>query len=94
MTRGFTLGSDWIAGDLGSGRDFRSLSSRAQVEPDGVTGFLYQRVLQHKAGEVEGFTSRHNIKRLAYYEVFEHVGNAITRERQITAWTRAKRGWR
>ena len=26
-----------------------------------------------------------------YYEVFEHIGNAIAREKQIKSWTRAKR---
>jgi hypothetical protein len=26
-----------------------------------------------------------------YYEVFRYIGNAIAREKQIKAWTRAKR---
>jgi hypothetical protein len=47
--------------------------------------------LQHKSGEIDGFTKRYNINRLVYYEVFEHIGNAIAREKQIKAWTRAKR---
>jgi putative endonuclease len=56
-----------------------------------VTNNIYQRVLQHKKGQLDGFTKRYNIDRLAYYEVFEHIGNAIAREKQIKAWTRAKR---
>ncbi len=56
-----------------------------------MTGDIYQRALQHKSGAVEGFTKRYNINRLVHYEVFEHVGNAIAREKQIKAWTRAKR---
>jgi putative endonuclease len=57
----------------------------------GVTNSIYQRALQHKSGEVEGFTKKYNINRLVYYEVFEQIGNAIAREKQIKAWTRAKR---
>ena len=57
----------------------------------GVTGNLYQRVLQHKRGEVEGFTKKYHINRLVYYETFKYVNNAIAREKQIKAWTRAKR---
>jgi putative endonuclease len=67
------------------------MSSRSLNLYTGVTGNLLQRAIQHKAGEVEAFTNRYNINRLVYYEVFEHIGNAITREKQIKGWTRAKR---
>jgi putative endonuclease len=66
------------------------MSSRSLNLYTGVTGNLLQRAIQHKAGEVEAFTNRYNINRLVY-EVFEHIGNAITREKQIKGWTRAKR---
>jgi hypothetical protein len=46
--------------------------------------------LEHKSGRIEGFTKRYNIDRLVYYEVFKYVNNAIAREKQIKAWTRAK----
>ena len=48
-------------------------------------------MLQHKSGEIDGFTKRYNIDRLVYYEIFHQVGNAIAREKQIKSWTRAKR---
>ncbi len=57
----------------------------------GVTGNLYRRVLQHKAGEIDGFTKRYRINRLVYYETFKYVNKAIAREKQIKAWTRVKR---
>jgi len=38
-----------------------------------------------------GFTANFNINRLVYYEVFHDVHSAIRREKQIKAWTRAKR---
>ena len=49
----------------------------------GMTGFLVPRVLQHKSGEIDGFTRRYNITRLVYYEVFHYVNNAIARETEI-----------
>jgi putative endonuclease len=67
------------------------VASRSLNFYTGVTNNIYQRALQHKRGEIEGFTKRYNINRLVYYEVFQHIGNAIARERQIKAWTRAKR---
>jgi putative endonuclease len=57
----------------------------------GVTRYIYNRTLDHKEGMVEGFTRRYNINRLVYFETFQYVNNAIAREKQIKAWTRAKR---
>jgi putative endonuclease len=67
------------------------MASRSLNFYTGVTNSIYHRTLQHKSGEVDGFTKKYNINRLVYYEVFEHIGNAIAREKQIKAWTRAKR---
>jgi putative endonuclease len=67
------------------------MASRSLNLYTGVTNNVYQRVQQHKSGEIEGFTRRYNINRLVYYETFEHIGNAIAREKQIKSWTRAKK---
>jgi len=67
------------------------MASRSLTLYTGVTGDVYHRVLQHKAGEIDGFTKRYHINRLVYYETFKYVNNAIAREKQIKAWTRAKR---
>ena len=67
------------------------MASRSLNLYTGVTNSIYQRTLQHKSGEVDGFTKKYNINRLVYYEVFRYIGNAIAREKQIKAWTRAKR---
>ena len=67
------------------------MASRSLTLYTGVAGDLYHRVLQHKRGEVEGFTKRYHIHRLVYYEVFKYIDKAIAREKQIKAWTRAKR---
>ena len=57
----------------------------------GVTNSIYHRALQHKSGEVDGFTKRYRINRLVYNELFKYVGNAIAREKQIKGWSRAKK---
>jgi len=67
------------------------MASRSLTLYTGVTGDIYHRALQHKAGEVEGFTKKCHVDRLVYYETFKYVNNAIAREKQIKAWTRAKR---
>jgi putative endonuclease len=67
------------------------MASRSLNLYTGITNSIYRRALQHKRGEIDGFTKRYNINRLVYYEVFHQVGTAITREKQIKSWTRAKR---
>ena len=67
------------------------MASRSLTLYTGVTGDIYHRALQHKAGEDEGFTKKYHISRLVYYETFKYVNNAIAREKQTKAWTRAKR---
>ena len=67
------------------------MASRSLTLYTGVTGDVYHRALQHKAGEIDGFTRKYHINRLVYYETFKYVNNALAREKQIKAWTRAKR---
>ena len=67
------------------------MASRSKTLYTGMTGDLTRRALQHKAGEIEGFTKQYNINRLVYFEVFKYVNSAIAREKQVKAWTRAKR---
>jgi putative endonuclease len=67
------------------------MASRSLNLYTGVTDNIYRRVLEHKTGTIEGFTKRYNINRLVYYETFRYVNTAIAREKQIKAWTRAKR---
>ena len=65
-----------------------SLSRRIYT---GVTNNLFRRVMQHKSGEIKGFTQRYHINRLVYYECFQYVNNAIYREKRIKGLNRAKR---
>ncbi len=57
----------------------------------GVTSDLIQRVYQHKEDQIEGFTKDYNCKKLVYYEIFEEIYDAITREKQLKGWVRKKK---
>jgi putative endonuclease len=57
----------------------------------GVTSNLIQRVDQHKNHTVEGFTKRYNTTKLVYYEMFDSIEDAITREKQIKGGSRQKK---
>ncbi|HEU0075612.1 MAG TPA: GIY-YIG nuclease family protein [Dehalococcoidia bacterium] len=57
----------------------------------GFTGDLLQRVEQHKAREIAGFTKRYNVDRLVYYEEHESPEDGITRENQLKAGPRRKK---
>ena len=49
----------------------------------GVTNNLIGRVWQHKEKLFKGFTSKYNLTKLVYYEIFGEVYDAITREKHI-----------
>ena len=55
----------------------------------GVTSDLVKRVWQHKEGLVDGFTRKYSVHMLVYYEQFDDVYEAITREKQLKKWRRA-----
>jgi putative endonuclease len=53
-----------------------------------VTTDLIKRIYQHKAKEIKGFSSRYNVDQLVYYEIYDDVRDAITREKHIKKWNR------
>jgi len=57
----------------------------------GVTNDLWRRVSEHKTKLLPGFTSRYNAGKLVYYESFQDINAAITREKQIKAGSRQKK---
>ncbi len=57
----------------------------------GVSGNLPLRVFQHKHKLVQGFTSKYNLTRLVYYELFYFPDRAIAREKEIKGWKRFKK---
>jgi putative endonuclease len=55
----------------------------------GVTSDLVKRVWEHNNGITGGFTKKYSVHRLVYYELFEDMNSAITREKQMKKWRRA-----
>lgn len=56
-----------------------------------VTSNLVKRVYQHKNHLADGFTSKYNIDKLVYYEIFEDIKEAIKREKQLKGGSRKKK---
>ena len=57
----------------------------------GVTSNLVKRIWQHKNNLVEGFTSKYGVHVLVYYELHSTMLDAVAREKQLKAGSRAKK---
>ena len=55
----------------------------------GVTNDLVRRIYEHRAKAVPGFTSKYNITRLVWFEIYDDPISAISREKEIKKWKRA-----
>ena len=54
----------------------------------GMTDDLVKRVWQHRNGLTRGFTNRHAVKTLVWFELHETRESAFKRERQLKRWNR------
>lgn len=54
----------------------------------GVTSNLLARLYQHREKLTPGFTSKHNVARLVWYEMHGDMRAAILREKRIKKWNR------
>ncbi|MCA0152919.1 GIY-YIG nuclease family protein [Winogradskyella vincentii] len=58
----------------------------------GVTSNLEKRLKQHRSDlNPKSFTSRYKLYKLVYFESYQMIGDAIAREKQIKAGSRAKK---
>jgi len=57
----------------------------------GVSNNLIKRVYEHKNNLISGFTQKYSVHNLVYYEIFNDVYEAITREKRMKKW---KRQWK
>ena len=57
----------------------------------GVTNELERRLSEHRAGIGSKFTGRYALNKLVHYEVFGDIREAISREKVIKGWKRAKK---
>lgn len=55
----------------------------------GMTGNLVQRIGQHKAQQVKGFTEKYKTDTLIYFESFEQIEDAKKREKAMKKWNRS-----
>ena len=67
------------------------LANRSPTLYTGVTNDLERRILQHRQGEIPGFTAKYKIHSLVHFEEFGDIREAIRREKEIKAWRRAKK---
>ncbi len=57
----------------------------------GVTNNLERRIFEHKNKLIKGFSSRYNLNKLIYFEIFQSINEAIKREKNMKKW---KREWK
>jgi putative endonuclease len=59
----------------------------------GVTNNIQQIIVEHYTKRESGsaFTSKYNCFYLLFYESFDYINNAITREKEIKGWDRKKK---
>ena len=55
----------------------------------GVTNDLIRRVFEHRSKAAPGFSSRYNITKLVWFEIYDDPISAISREKEIKKWRRA-----
>ncbi|MDW3097430.1 MAG: GIY-YIG nuclease family protein [Alphaproteobacteria bacterium] len=54
----------------------------------GYTDDLARRVWEHRTAAVPGFTQKHGLTKLVYYEAFDTREAAKQRERRLKSWLR------
>ena len=57
----------------------------------GVTKDLHRRIGEHKGGLIRGFTKKYGVDKLIYFEEYNDIYEAISREKRIKKW---KRKWK
>ena len=57
----------------------------------GVTNDIVRRVFEHRTTITRSFTSKYNITRLVWFEIYQDPTTAISREKELKKW---KRTWK
>jgi putative endonuclease len=57
----------------------------------GITSNLEKRLFEHNSGIIKGYTSKRIPVKLVYSNRFINVDDAISAEKQIKGWSRAKK---
>ena len=67
------------------------LASSSRRTYIGVTSNLIRRMWQHRTKAIKGFTADYNINSLVFFEGTSDAVSAISREKELKAWRRAKK---
>jgi putative endonuclease len=54
----------------------------------GVTNDFVRRAYEHKLKLIPGFSKKYGVDKFVYFEIFDDVATAITREKQLKRWQR------
>jgi putative endonuclease len=57
----------------------------------GITNDIVRRTYEHRTKTIQGFTSKYNITRLVWFEIYDDPISAISREKELKKW---KRSWK
>ena len=57
----------------------------------GVTNDIVRRIYEHRTKAIKGFTSKYNITRLVWFDIYDDPISAISREKELKKW---KRSWK
>ena len=67
------------------------LSNESRQLYVGVTSRIAQRMWEHRTSAVPGYTSRHGITKLVYWEHGPNARSALAREKQIKGMRRSRK---
>jgi putative endonuclease len=54
----------------------------------GITKDIVRRIYEHRTKVIQGFTSKYNITRLVWFEIYDDPISAISREKELKKWKR------
>jgi putative endonuclease len=54
----------------------------------GVTNNIVRRGHEHKLKATDGFTKRYGVDKLVWFESYDDINTAITREKELKKWRR------
>lgn len=54
----------------------------------GVTNSLERRIFEHKQELIDSFSKKYKLKKLVYFEQYNDVKEALSREKQLKNWRR------
>jgi putative endonuclease len=54
----------------------------------GVTNDIVRRVSEHRTKAVPGITSRYDVHKLVWFEIYDDAASAIAREKELKKWRR------